>query len=464
MKILSTHLKLIKCLQFANYTEEELSFILNISKFKIKYHLKELEYFFNVQSTDELHKKLINNSKKFETLKKHQSCLPDERVSYIILNLLFYKIINLSKISLELEVSRRTASSDILTVKKILKELNLEIESYNSLGICLKGNEKDIRICFQLYLIKFFLEKDYLPPQFNIFLTNLNNLNRKYNIKNNVKKMLDQLGFSTLTFATFHIEAITYISLLRKDLMDDESLQINFKYENFIENIDSFFKDFNFYSDLEINCIKELCYLKDYNNLLTFYWKECDIIKNLTDHINLKFNYNIVLTPFSIRKLIVTIKLIQYKEKYNIHEFYTYNKDIALTYLKSFQKLSLLVKQIFKNIDSYDCIIMFIIYLEYMYKEIENKIENFQDIVVVYKFFNVELLINICKDLGFINSIHRLKFVSIDQLDEFAAENHINGILVFEDINFKKNSFKILKFMLPISKVDKIQLAEFFDL
>ena len=117
MNLTSLHFKIIYCLRRNVYSIGELADILNISEFKVKRYTKDLEYLFEEESIESIHKKINKAPKIIEKMRKKQSFTPEERQMYVILKFLKTDIINLRQISEEVEVTRRTLTNDLNELK-----------------------------------------------------------------------------------------------------------------------------------------------------------------------------------------------------------------------------------------------------------------------------------------------------------------------------------------------------------
>lgn len=89
----------------------------------------------------------INSLK--DILKKNYSIkylTPEERENYIALELLFKRVINLSNLSQNFDISRNTVKGYLKNVELGLKKHNLFLEISHKKGLILKGDEENIRI------------------------------------------------------------------------------------------------------------------------------------------------------------------------------------------------------------------------------------------------------------------------------------------------------------------------------
>ena len=121
MNVTSIHFKIMYCLRRNIYSTSELAQILSISEFKAKRYIKDLEYLFEEESIENIHNKINKVPKIIKKLRKKQSFTPEERQIYIILKFLKTDIINLSQISADIGVTRRTLTKDLNELKEILE-------------------------------------------------------------------------------------------------------------------------------------------------------------------------------------------------------------------------------------------------------------------------------------------------------------------------------------------------------
>ncbi|MGL4537702.1 MAG: hypothetical protein ACRCUD_01205 [Cetobacterium sp.] len=112
-------------------------------------------------------KEILNDKPLLKILKQNQIFAKEDRIFYIILILLkHYDLklnLNLNTLSSVLNISRRTLSEDLNSVKKSLNFYNLNINSMPSKGVYIFGDIADIKTCFLSYLFKFLIEFKELP-------------------------------------------------------------------------------------------------------------------------------------------------------------------------------------------------------------------------------------------------------------------------------------------------------------
>lgn len=464
MNVTSIHFKIMYCLRRNIYSTSELAQILSISEFKAKRYIKDLEYLFEEESIENIHNKINKVPKIIKKLRKKQSFTPEERQIYIILKFLKTDIINLSQISADIGVTRRTLTNDLNELKEILEKFYLEIRNLTRYGIILEGKESDKRSFFNLYLIKIFIEKKYLPKIFDEIFQEFEELKKKYNIYIIVKKMFHFMNTLYNSFAFLNLEVKSYIAVLRKEYQDfstDIELHEIEEYQDFIK----FLKKTKLYTNFEINLIIETSKEKYLGNVTELYPQSAIEAKNLIKYISENMKINIEITKELLARIMIIIIVRDYKREFNINEFYIFNNAIGKTYLIPYKKISELLKKYFKDIDSFDLANLTMTFLSNIYLDTQNKIEQVKGIVIIYNFLHRDMIIDLCEDIGLKKNKKRYELISIFDFEEYLKENNPNIIITFEDIDFSRYNIKdkLVEFNFPITKYDKLKLKPFLD-
>lgn len=464
MNVTSIHFKIMYCLRRNIYSTSELAQILSISEFKAKRYIKDLEYLFEEESIENIHNKINKVPKIIEKLRKKQSFTPEERQMYIILKFLKTDIINLSQISEEIGVTRRTLTNDLNELKEILEKFYLEIRNLTRYGIILEGKESDKRSFFNLYLIKIFIEKKYLPKIFDEIFQEFEELKKKYNIYVIVKKMFHFMNTLYNSFAFLNLEVKSYIAILRKEYQDfstDIELQEIEEYQDFID----FLKKTKLYTNFEINLIIETSKEKYQGNVIELYPQSAIEAENLIKYISENMKISIEITTELLTRIMVIIIVREYKREFNINEFYIFNNAIGKAYLIPYKKISELLKKYFKDIDSFDLANLTMTFLSNIYLDTQNKIRQTKNIVIIYNFLHRDMIIDLCEDIGLKRNKKRYELISIFDFEEYLKENNPSIIITFEDIDFSRYNIedKLVEFNFPITKYDKLKLKPFLD-
>lgn len=464
MNVTSIHFKIMYCLRRNVYSTSELAQILNISEFKAKRYLKDLECLFEEESIENIHNKINKVPKIIEKLRKKQSFTPEERQMYVILKFLKADIINLSQISEEIGVTRRTLTNDLNELKEILEKFNLEIKNLTRYGIILEGKESDKRSFFNLYLIKISIEQKYLPKAFDGIFQKFQELKKEYNVYNIVKEMLTFMNIQDNTFAFLNLELKSYISILRKEYQD---FSTDIKIEEVEENrkFREFLKKTKLYTNFEINLIIETSRKQYKGNLMNLYPEKTIEAEKLIRFIGESTKTDIKITKELLARIMLIIIVRDYKIEFNINEFYIFNNAIGKAYLIPYKKISELLKEYFEEIDSFDLASLAMTFLTNIYLDNQNKIEKVKDIAIVYNFLHRDMIIDLCEDIGLKRDEQMYKLISTFDFEEYLMKNNPKVVIAFEDIDFSKYNIedRLVEFNFPITKYDKLKLKPFLE-
>ena len=172
ININANHIRIYKLLNFI--PDKNIDFIchfLKMNKQNVILYIKQIYYVIETQTENitlsHMIKKILENKSIFKTLKDNQVFTKEDRIFHIILTLLKHRdlnlTLNLNTLPSTLNISRRTLSDDLISVKKSLKFYHLNIYSISSKGIILLGDDNNIKNCFLSYLFKFLIEIEELP-------------------------------------------------------------------------------------------------------------------------------------------------------------------------------------------------------------------------------------------------------------------------------------------------------------
>lgn len=461
MNITSIHFKILKCLKYECYSFQELILILGIPEYKIRKHIKDLESILNVEGLDNIHKILkLCPQKNFE-IKKMQSFSSNEREAYILLSFLVNEIVNLSKLNQELNVTRRTIANDINNLKKFIAQFNLNIESINSVGIKLKGDEVNKRQIFELYILRILREEKYLPELLKTFIKKINKVRESPEVFKILNYVLNNVELPSSGLAIRHIEILLSIALIRENILDlslrrfkcDIAGDINLDIANFLAL-------FKFCTNYEKNMIIRHCNLRNYSNILSNQKEYVEKIKGLLDIFNKEFKSSLQLEKDTIIKLYSVFKSYEFKKTFNINEFYLFKKNLSTEYLYLFNNVKKLILSYLKDIDSFDLMTISSIFIDLLNKELIKNINELNNIVIVYNFINPLIIKDLCEKLGINVSILNSKIIYINHLKYYKETNPIDCILAFENIDLSEEKAETLNFTLPITAIDRLKLKK----
>lgn len=440
MKINKNHIKLMECFFHTNYSFKEVSMILSISEYTIRRYLNELYDYYNVNNLEEIKIKL-NANWKIE-LKSLLEINKFDRRNYILLHFLKKDFLNLNKICLCLNVSRRTVSNDLEEIKKILISYNLSCNSLNSKGIQLVGNEINKKMMFKTLLFNLFLERNYLPDIFNFIFSEFNQI-IDTKIQNVVKKKLIQKNVINHTYLMLDIEIALYIGIIRNNY------------------------NLNLYNlKFEIKNFSNLCKKNNKKLLLTTHLKEFNEVKKFIGFIDAHIGISPNLSEEIYISLVTRFLIINEKNKLNLNEFYLLNKQFLETSKKYYNDFIIILDKYFKNIskkiDSLDKISFFLILKDYLYFKDQLN----EETIIVYNTLQLVILNNIIEDLKKKN-IFIIKPISIYSLKSYVKNNSVKNIILFEDINLKdfiklKKNIIVIRIALPMIESNYLEIKEQF--
>lgn len=434
MIIRREHIRIIKCYEYDNYTIKQLEGILNISGSRIRLYTYELCEFFNVADSSELRIKIKANKDWRKKIKRYQKIEENDRQNYILMLFLNSDIINLNKIGVELDVTRRTISQDLSKIKVFLKQFNLTYSSLNSKGIELIGSEESKRKLFHLILFSFFLERDYLPDIFNPIFDQFNNIITE-EIQDRVKKRLSENDVKKHTYIIRKIFIIIYIGLVRNKNL------FQFRYE--------------------LNYIKDILKKNQNNNLVKTYNSDFHKVKEFLNYVNENTDFYLEIPEKSYVGLSIRFALIRFKNQFGIKEIYLLNKNFDDNYKVIFNVLMNIIEKYFNNnIDSLDKISIFLILKDYLYRKTDKKTKR----IIVYDTFQNIILEEIKDELEVkIGKIDDM--VSIYYLKNYVKNNNVKNILIFENIQLneymdEKNKINTVRCAFPLGEVDYIKIQK----
>ncbi|WP_297433922.1 helix-turn-helix domain-containing protein [uncultured Cetobacterium sp.] len=464
MNVTSIHFKIMYCLRRNIYSISEIAQILNISEFKAKRYIKDLEYLFEEETVENIHNKINKVPKIIEKLRKDQSLTPEERQMYVILKFLETDIINLSQICEEVGVTRRTLTNDLNNLKEILEKFHLEIKNLTRYGIILEGKESDKRGFFNLYLIKIFIEKKYLPKIFDKIFNKFKNLKEEYEIHKVLKEIFVFTNIKDSTFVYLDLEIKSYIAILRKKYQDS-STDIKSIESEIHKDFIIFLKKLDIYTNFEINLIIEISKKKYRGNLQKIYPQKTNEAKKLIKYISENMKTDIKITKELLLRIMLITIVRDYKREFNINEFYIFNNAIGKAYILPYKKITELLKNYFQELDSFDLANLTMTFLSNIYLDTQKKIGQTEDITIVYHFLHKDMIKDLCEDIGLKKDLQKYKLVLLFDLEEYLKKNNPKVIITFEDIDFSGYNIedRLVEFNFPITKYDKLKLKPFLE-
>ncbi len=368
-------------------------------------------------------------------IRQIQSLTKEERIVFIIFKLLNERFINISKVAEQLSVTRRTLNYDLEQIKTKISMYNLQLDVYKNLGLILSGDEVHIRRMFLGYIIKYFIEKDFLPKimrtQFGVFLK-----------QNNFKKISKATSYiESKVDDSFYYNEITLnssIMAFSTNLIDKkvQSFKISSSFEvNILEDLSSYFTEI----------LKNRYYTLDfYPDKLSEYTLNLEVI--LSKFFDLNFNEKIY-DKVPLKKWIVFLLV---KEVFEIRDNYFMNILIDDFPEKIF-KLTNKIKNKIPSATIYEGFIIYFFMINIINLSKEEKL-SLNNYIFVYKNIPSSLVNIIIKKLEKLYSIKLKNIVKFNDLKNYMKYNTPTAIYSIEEFDLKA---------LNISHI-KVSLSDFF--
>lgn len=437
MGIIKEHLKILECYEYDDYIVKELEEILDIPESRIRLYTLELFEYYKVTTLNELKAKIRKDKYWRKKIKDVLEISGKDRINFILLNFLRDDIINLNKISLTLEVTRRTITKDLKKIELILKNFELNYESLNSKGIKLIGSENDKKKLLNSILFSVFLERKYLPNIFNGLFSDFNNYIDK-KVQKIIKNLVKKKNVIEHTYVILQIEILIYIGMCRN------------------KNIFKFNE-----CKYELKFIRELCKENNLNNLQVTYSNYFNKVDQFIDFVSKKSNFNIKVSNNGRIALLTRIKLIEFKIKFELKEIYLINRNFEKGYKEIYVMIMDIISKYFKfKIDSLDRISIFLVLKEYLNKEKDTEGKT----IIVYDTLQRLLIEEIYSRLK-IRGIEIKSLVSEYSLDTYLSENEVKNIMLFESIDLDDFSklicdINIIRAAFPLGELDYLKIKK----
>lgn len=438
MYLLKEHLMLMDCYKNENYTVKELKRILNIEEVKVRKCIKDLFLVFKVENIFELREVTKKNGWR-TILKDKVSISKEDRKKYILLKFINKNTINLSDISKEIGVSRRIISIDLEELKDEIKKLKVGINSLNSKGVELVGREEDKKEVFVQNLLKIFMEKDYLSIIFDKIFQDFDEIIND-EMEGLINKIIEKKGVLKQTYLQIHFELYLYVGIVRnKDGLNLSGLHY------------------------ELKRIREMCKQNREIELMQNYKKEYYKVDQLIDYIEKNTNLRIVRDKSVYLAVNGRLKIMEFKRAYKLKEIYTINKNFEKSYKDFFDYFMDIIENYFENkIDSLDKISLFLSFNRFMTFKKDSEEESAGKTIVLYNFFQRQLLNLYLRDIEEKIRVTIDDAVSVYILKKYQKENNLKKIILVENIDLERfnlnKNIEIIQINFPISEMDCLKI------
>lgn len=470
MNITSEHLKIVHCLEEDSYSYRELEEILGVGKNKLRHDINTVGKILNFQTItpEKLHERLTADHRIKELLRSHQSMTPDERRLYLALLFVENNMVNLSEVSRDLDITRRTASNDLCILKKELQPCNLQIESANATGITLTGENDDKEHFFFEVLMKVFIERDYLPLKFEEFFIRFDNFKERYRIEEMLVELIEVSNIVANTFTIMALESRIYLYLAKGEKRSRGiSHPSDIENREILESVNRVLDRYAVFSENEKDIIIDYCLKNNRRNIREYYREEMDIVKKMLIYISENTEYKINMSQNNLISFTMRNLILKFKRKLGVREFYPINRSLEKEYEAIHKKLKKIFMEYLGELDSFDEIALFMNVLKNSHLEqkesrsLAGREKGKEKIIVVYKYFSQYLILKVCEELEIALEKKIQDFVSIKLLDAYLRRHEVTTILTFEDIKIKnENRYNLIKYRLPLTEANIANLKK----
>ncbi len=401
--------------------------------------------------------------------------LPEERIVYLFLKILFSDFINLNQLSEKLDISRSTIKVDLKSVKETLDEYNLNLKLEHKIGLYMEDEEENIRKLAIKVLMKYF-------EKYEIFKKNKKQFIKDTFILNEIEECIGNLELETIrTFINYNqklmnkiisdeayriITLYIAVSIIRirknsslESIKNEKFLLSTQEYENLNKSISILEANF------EISFNKnEILKMTDYflgshtyNFKHSYYenWVEVEIlIKKLIEDFNKKIDVNILKDSLLLEGLINHIKPTIYRIKNKIE----LQNSIYEEVIKSYPNLYEITKEVIKGLEEFaqetfskDEIAFLVIHFKASIDRNKYKLKNIKRVLIVcgMGYGTSKLLAQQLKDIYDVTIIDIIPSHLLNKTMEKNLE--IDMIISTMDINGEASFNEI-----PIIKVNPI--------
>lgn len=440
MYLTSKHIQVALILRKSKIVDYKiLTKMLNITPSTFFSYLRDIENI--ILKKDEpdvkiLMKDLKEASNLVHLIKSQQNITKDERVLYIIFKILKDRVINVTKLSEDLNVTRRTLNYDLDKVKLKLERYNLFLVSCRNIGLNIVGEEINIRRMLLGYILKIFIEKNFLPKIIrNEFASFLKKNNYKF-IKKNIPSLEMEVEDSFYYNELALISACLAFSCDRSE-KENEICYINKNFSiNILKVTEPYFKKILKYRYYEPDIYSDK--LKEYEE----YFKNI-ILKLFGFNIQ-----NIFQKKVPIRKWLVFLLI---KEIFEINDFYFLN-ILKNNFSEKIDLLTNKLKKKLPRITIYDGFVIYFFILNLLSIEKENSSKK---IIFIYENIPKILINDLVKKIEIIYSVKFNDVIRFKLLGKYLKNNQVSSIYSLENFNVSEKNMNYIKISLSDILISK---------
>ncbi|MGL5000453.1 MAG: helix-turn-helix domain-containing protein [Cetobacterium sp.] len=456
MYITSRHLQIFKFIKKNKDAKvTDIVELFNLSPQHIKLYLEDIYSEIYKENPSALKTNLILEkiylSSNGRTLLKREQCFSkNEKIFYILFQLIKSKNINLSSISEELYITKRNLNYYLKDILSLLNEYHLKIITTNK-GLKIYGSKYSLKKLSYYIVFKFLIEKNFLPTKIREDMLCFFKIKNFYKLRKDLYSFLNIINCNTtnhnlISFFTFFI---VFKGDDKEQKIEDLDISASLKYKPIGFNNEFFFKIIFFlktssFKDLSLNYISEFLALTSFfhtssNKFHVGITKQTAELrgvfaKYLGDYIFKHKNfYNLVNT---------TIHYCNLKKSFNIDD--SSFLDLNLRYISNskISKLTKDVRNLVPNFTIFDGLLLW-----YQLAETEDKnIKN----VFVFKNINTEIIPILINEIYKKHNIIITDSIYINHLNNYLESNHVDNIITIENLNFCNKTISIKNIFFPI--------------
>lgn len=464
MYIINKHLQILKLIKNNNkLTAKEIGDLFSMSPQHVKLYLDDIySELYNSNSknlkSDLLITKISNSKNSRNKLKKNQEFSKNEKIFYLLFCLIKSRYLNLSNISEELEVTKRNLNYYLSEIVNILKKYNLKLKSTNK-GLQLIGTQYSIKKFTYFIILKFFIEKEFLPTKIRNEMVCFLKVNNFVTVKKDLYKLISLICSEYTTHKTSACFCFYFVFKAYEVLGEMKVKDMDEKY--FIRHKPKHFED-NFFKEI-VYFLKNSCF----GDLPTKYLSDFIILVDLIHYYHKKFDPNILKQSKILRDIFANYmgdKVYHNKYFYNlINPWLSYNNlktSLSIEDL-SFLNLNLnhicnsnvlqLTKDIQKIIPSFT--VFETISIWYQLSDFEEpNIKN----IFVFRDIHTNIIPLIINEIYKKHNIKILDYVNIKFLNRYLNDNKVDSIVTIENLKLYKKDIPVKNIFIPIPNFKKL--------
>ena len=288
MYINSKHLQILKVIKNNQVSNiKEISDIFSISQQHTKLYLEDIYSELFLETPKDLKGEVtiekirtFPNSKNI--LKQCQQFTKNQKIFYLIFNLIKNKQIKLSHICEDLNLTKRNLNNYLDEISKIITPYNLKIKVTNK-GLILTCTPYSLKRFKYLLIFKFLVEREFLPTQFRKEFMNFIKIDNFYKMKKDIANFVQLINCRSGDYCEISLYCffITYHVEENEKQVKDITYQEILKYKPGYYNTEFFYKTLNFIKNSSFNSISSSSLNNFFDLLDIFKYSRSHFEKNI---------------------------------------------------------------------------------------------------------------------------------------------------------------------------------------